>query len=128
MTLKNFAKNFAKLTGKYLCQSRPETLLRKSLPHRYFPVIFYKTFWNAFFISRCLLYCYYLKQQFFEFFFLLTYLMFIYWSFSSLCICFYPIHQVITIIHISDSYLVCTLSLLTEKLPPSFLVRFNELM
>ena len=44
LSKKSVLKNFAKLTGKYLCQSRPETLLRKSLQHRYFPVIFTKNF------------------------------------------------------------------------------------
>ena len=33
-------KNFPKLTGKYLCRNRSETLLRKSHRHRYFSVIF----------------------------------------------------------------------------------------
>ena len=43
--IKKFEENlqsFSKLTGKYLCQSRPETLLRKRIQHRYFPVIFAK--------------------------------------------------------------------------------------
>ena len=34
----------AKLTEKYLWQSKPETLLRKRLQHRYFSVIFTKCF------------------------------------------------------------------------------------
>ena len=50
-SLKAFLKNFAKLTGKYLCQSlffnevaglRSATSLKKRLWHRCFPVIFAK--------------------------------------------------------------------------------------
>ena len=48
---KSDPRNFAKFTGKYLCQSlffnkvaglRPATLLKKRLRHRYFPVNFAK--------------------------------------------------------------------------------------
>ena len=48
---KGVLRNFAKLTGKHLCQSlffnkvgglRPETLLKKRLWHRCFPVNFAK--------------------------------------------------------------------------------------
>ena len=48
---KGILKNFAKFTGKHLCQSlfftkvadlRPATLLKKRLWHRYFPVNFAK--------------------------------------------------------------------------------------
>ena len=34
--IKSVLKNFAKLTRKYLCHSRPETLLTKRLGHKYF--------------------------------------------------------------------------------------------
>ena len=37
-SLKVVLKSLAKLTRKYLCQSRPETLQRKRIQHRYFPV------------------------------------------------------------------------------------------
>ena len=51
-SLKSVLKSFAKLTGKYLCQSRPETLLRKRIRHMYFPVIFIKFSLNTFFIEH----------------------------------------------------------------------------
>ena len=35
--------SFAKFTGKYLCRSRPESLLKKRLQKRYFTVIFTKS-------------------------------------------------------------------------------------
>ena len=53
--------NFAKVTGKHLCQSllfdkvailRPATLLKKRLWHRCFPVNFLKFLWIPFFIER----------------------------------------------------------------------------
>ena len=47
-SVKNVLKRFTKLAGKYLCRSRPETLLRKSLRLRYFPVIFMKFFRTPF--------------------------------------------------------------------------------
>ena len=50
---KSALKIFTKLTGKkYLCWSRPETLLRKRLWHMYFRVIFTKVFQNTFFIEH----------------------------------------------------------------------------
>ena len=39
-SLKVVLTSFAKLTGKYLCRSRLETLQRKRIQHRYCPVIF----------------------------------------------------------------------------------------
>ena len=45
---KGVPRNFAKFTGKYLCQSlffnkkRPATLLKKRLGHMYFPLNFAK--------------------------------------------------------------------------------------
>ena len=42
-------KDFAKLIGKKLCQSRTETLLRKRLRHRYFPLICTKSLRTPFY-------------------------------------------------------------------------------
>ena len=54
---KGVLKNFAKFTGKHLCQSlffnkRPATLLKKRLWHRCFPVNFAKFFRTHFFIEH----------------------------------------------------------------------------
>ena len=52
---KSVLRNFAKFTGKHLCQSlffnkvtglRPSTLLKKRLWHRCFPDNFYRNFWK----------------------------------------------------------------------------------
>ena len=61
-------------------------------------------------MSGCLLYRYYLKHRFFEFFFLLTYAMFIYWPFSSLCICLPYSSRHNDYAHSFDSYLHCVKS------------------
>ena len=47
-SLKVAFKSFAKLTGKYPHRSRPETLLRKRICNKYFPV-FYKIFLDLFY-------------------------------------------------------------------------------
>ena len=41
-------RNFAKFTGKHLCQS-PAILLKRRLWHRYFPVNFAKFLWTPFY-------------------------------------------------------------------------------
>ena len=55
---KGVLRNFAKFTGKHLCQSlffnkvaglRPSTLLKKRLWHRCFPFNFFEIFKNTFF-------------------------------------------------------------------------------
>ena len=59
---KRVLRNFAKFTGKYLCQSlffnkvaglRLATLLKKRLWHRYFPVNFAKFLWTPFLQNIC---------------------------------------------------------------------------
>ena len=106
-------------------------LLRKGTPVKYFPMIFTKLFriplklifpgaWSN--ITTW-------STHNFEFFFLVTYPMFIYWFFSSLWICFCPTYQVITIIQINLTltqfvFHVCWLN----KLPPGILFWINELM
>ena len=55
VTLKGVLKNFTKFTGKHLCQSvffNKETLLKKRLWHRYFPVDFVKFLRTPFFIEH----------------------------------------------------------------------------
>ena len=60
---KDLLRNFAKLTGKHLCQSlfftevglRPATLLKKRLWHKCFPVNFAKIFKTSFLPPRLLL-------------------------------------------------------------------------
>ena len=55
---KGVLRNFAKFTGKHLCQSlRPATLLKKRLWHRCFPVNFVKFLRTPFFTEHlwCLL-------------------------------------------------------------------------
>ena len=97
--IKSVLKNFAKLTRKYPCHSWPETLLTKRLGHKYF-LQFLGNFLENLFIenfARCLLYRFYLKHQFF---FLLTCTLFIYWSFTLLCICFCPTYGLITFLQI----------------------------
>ena len=58
---KGVLKNFAKFTGKHLCQNlffnkvaglRPATLLKNRLWHRYFPVNFAKSLRKSFFIEQ----------------------------------------------------------------------------
>ena len=50
---KGVIRNFAKFTGKYLCQSlRPATLLKKSLWHMCFPVNFPKSLRTPFFTEH----------------------------------------------------------------------------
>ena len=130
-TKKRVVKSFAKFTGKHLCRRRPETLLRKRIWHRYFPVNFTKFSKNIFFIehfqvpSLLLL----LESPIFWGFFLQTYLMDICGSFRSLCKCFRFIYQAIMIIQIVLTprkfvIYVCWLN----KMPPSFLVWISELM
>ena len=67
---KGVLRNFAKFTGKSLCQSlflnkvaglRPATLLKKSLWHRCFPVNFAK-FIRTSFLQKTLRGCFYLIQ------------------------------------------------------------------
>ena len=55
VTLKGVLKNFTKFTGKHLCRSvffNKETLLKKRLWHRYFPVDFVKFLRTPFFIEH----------------------------------------------------------------------------
>ena len=68
---KGVLENFAKLTGKHLCQSlffnkvaglRPATLLKKKLWHRCFPVNFAKFLRTTFFIEHL----WWLLLKFFE--------------------------------------------------------------
>ena len=68
---KGVFKNFAKFTGKYLCQSlfvnkisglRPATLLKKKLWHKGFPVSFMKFLRTSFFIEHLLVGAYLFLQ------------------------------------------------------------------
>ena len=125
-TKKCVLKIFAKLTGKYLCWSRPET------PAQVFSCEFLQNFFRTPFLQNISghLICYSnLNHQFFEFLFLLTYPVFIYCYLSSLCIWFCFTYWVITIIQ-----MVLTLAKLVlyvcwlNKLPSSFLFWINKLM
>ena len=68
---KGVFKNFAKFTGKHLCQSlfvnkisglRPATLLKKKLWHKSFPVNFMKFLRTPFFIEHLLVGAYLFLQ------------------------------------------------------------------
>ena len=89
---KSALKIFAKLTGKYVSE-QAWNFIKKETPAQAYSCDFYEIFLEH-------LYHYYFNHQFLEFFFLLTHLMCIYWSFGSLCICFCSTYQVITIIQI----------------------------
>ena len=78
---KGILKNFAKFTGKYFCRNlKPETLLKKRLQHRPFPVnfaIFLRTYYlyNTSAACSCLFICSsILHILFFVVFFIFPYL------------------------------------------------------
>ena len=98
--------------------------IKKENPAQVFSCDFHRIFLEHLFYRTFpghLLYHYYLNHQFFDFFFLLTYPIWIYWSFGSLCICFCFTNRVVTIIQI-----VLTLTKFVpydcwlNKLPSSF--------
>ena len=118
-TKKSVLKSFAKLTGKYLCWSRSETLLRKRIWHRYFPV--------EHFLAPALSLL--LESP-------------IFWGFLSsnlpdvyLWVFWLTLHMLLFhLSSINDTQIVLTLTKFAlyvcwlNMLPPSFLFRINELM
>ena len=96
-TKKKILKIFAKLTGKYLFWSRSEILLRKRIWYTYFPVIFQKHLFYRIFPGACSIAITWITNKIFL---LLSYVMCIYWSFGSFCICYCFTNQVITIMPI----------------------------
>ena len=116
-SLKVVLKSFAKLAGTYRCRSRPETLLRKRLWHRYFPVIFTEFSQNTFF-----------KEHFWVPVLLFLLESPVFWVFLSsnlpsvyLLVLWFTLHLVLFKVSSDndhtksfDSYKVCTLCLLIE--------------
>ena len=118
---KSVLKSFAKLTGKYLWQSRSENLKESSTGiflqflQNFLRSLFCKTFPGACPIVNTWI------TNFLRFFFL-TYLICIYGSFSSLCICFCFTYWVIMIMQIVSTLTKFVLYVCwVNKLPPSFL-------
>ena len=78
--------SFAKFTGKYMCRSKPESLLKKRLQKRYFTVIFTISsfIWTTNFLSFSSnlpnVYLVHFASVFFAWVFLLTYPMFIWFT------------------------------------------------
>ena len=128
---KNVLKTCARLTGKYLCQSRHEALKKENVG-QVFSFDFYKMFLEDLFYrtfpGTCSMVIM-IIHQFFEVFFLLTYLMCISVSFGSFCISFCFTYQIIMMKQIVLTLTkfviyVCWLN----KLLPSFLFQINELI
>ena len=122
-SLKVVLKSLAKLTGKYWCQSRPETLLRKIILHRYFPVIFTKFSQNIFFIEHfwALALSLLLESTIFSGFVfsnLPDVYLWVFWFTLHMFFVYLLSNKDQT--NSFDSHKVCALCLLTEKLPPSF--------